>query len=119
MESTILVGHCQATGDVNLPIIHRYLGRYSQSEGRAVRMESLAVHAESLAVHAESWAVPAVIRKQILLRVQPMIPCVQPYNESPLCIALLCIYSRFGSVKEHWCPANLKLLKDRAFFFVI
>ena len=112
MESTILVGHCQATGDVNLPIIHRYLGRYSQSESRAVRTESWAVH-------AESWAVPAVIRKQILLRVQPMIPCVQPYNESPLCIALLYIYSRFGSVKEHWCPANLKLLKDRAFFFVI
>jgi len=48
--------------------------------------------------------------------------CVTNNNESPLCIALLCIYSHFGSVKEHWCQANLtcvKLLKNQAFFFVL
>jgi hypothetical protein len=68
MESTVLVGYCQATSGVIL--LRRCLGRYSQSESRAVRTESWAVHAESWAVHAESWAVraepwavPAVIRK--------------------------------------------------------
>ena len=40
---------------------------------------SRVVRTESWAVHAESWAVPAVISTSVLLRVQPMIPQVQPY----------------------------------------
>ena len=72
VESTILVKQLSSSGGVIIveemglvlsTFLRRCLGRYSQSESRAVRTESWAVRTESWAVHAESWAVSAVIRK--------------------------------------------------------